>query len=99
MNNSQVSSETIISLSELNVDENIFKFYKNEVINKIKENAYIENVEIERKIPNVVEINVEERVPKYSVDYMGLERSYAQRPVCNDASWTREEWYSMGRIP
>lgn len=71
LNNSQVSSETIISLSELNVDENIFKFYKNEVINKIKENAYIENVEIERKIPNVVEINVEERVPKYSVDYMG----------------------------
>ena len=26
---------------------------------------------IERKIPNTVEIKVEERIPKYSVDFMG----------------------------
>ena len=69
-NNSQVSSDTIISLSEIKIDENIFKFYKGNASKKIKENAYIENVSIERKIPNTVEIKVEERIPKYSVDFM-----------------------------
>jgi len=70
-NNSQVSSDTIISLSEIKIDENIFKFYKGNASKKIKENAYIENVSIERKIPNTVEIKVEERTPKYSIDFMG----------------------------
>lgn len=71
INNTQVSSDTIISLSEIKLDENIFKFYKGNASNKIKENAYIENVNIERKIPSIVEIKVEERIPKYSVDFMG----------------------------
>ena len=70
-NNAHVPSDTIISLSEIKIDENIFKFYKVNVSNKIKENAYIENVKIERKIPSTVEIIVEERTPKYSVDFMG----------------------------
>lgn len=71
LNNSQISTDTIISLSELKYDENIFKFYSKNVIEKIKENPYIENVKIHRKFPNTIEIDIEERVPKYSVDYMG----------------------------
>lgn len=71
INNAHVSSDTIISLSEIKLDENIFKFYKGNASNKIKENAYIENVNIERIIPNTIEIKVEERTPKYSVDFMG----------------------------
>lgn len=70
-NNTHVPSDTIISLSEIKLDENIFKFYKGDASNNIKGNAYIENVDIERKIPNTVEIKVEERIPKYSVDIMG----------------------------
>ena len=70
-NNTHVPSDTIISLSEIKIDENIFKFYKGNASNKIKENAYIENVNIERIIPNTVKIKVEERTPKYSVDFMG----------------------------
>lgn len=70
-NNAHVPSDTIISLSEIKMDENIFKFYKGNASKKIKENAYIENVKIERKIPSTVEIIVEERSPKYSVDFMG----------------------------
>lgn len=70
-NNAHVPSDTIISLSEIKIDENIFKFYKGNASKKIKENAYIENVKIERKIPSTVEIIVEERSPKYSVDFMG----------------------------
>ena len=70
LNNSQISTDTIISLSELKYDENIFKFYSKNVAEKIKENPYIENVKIHRKLPNTIEIDIEERVPKYSVDYM-----------------------------
>lgn len=71
INNSEVASDTVISLSGLKQDENIFRFYKGSAVNKIKENSYIENVKIRRKFPNTIEIEVEERVAKYSVDYMG----------------------------
>ena len=70
-NNNITPSDTIISLSELKLDENIFKFNKYNVKNKIKENAYIEDVKIHRKIPNVVQIEVTQRQPKYSIDFMG----------------------------
>ena len=70
-NNNITPSDTIISLSELKLDENIFKFNKYNVKNKIKENAYIENVKIHRKIPNVVQIEITQRQPKYSIDFMG----------------------------
>ena len=71
IDNNQVSQDTIISLSGLNADENIFKFYSNNIEDKIKENPYIEDVKVHRKIPNTIEIDVKERVAKYSVDYMG----------------------------
>lgn len=71
INNNQVQADTIISLSELKREDNIFKFYGKNVVNKIKENAYIENVKIHRKLPSTIEIEVEERTPKFSVDYMG----------------------------
>lgn len=70
-NNNQVPQETIISLSSLKYDENIFRFYGSNVIENIKQNAYIQNVIIHRKLPNTVQIEVEERVHKYSVDFMG----------------------------
>lgn len=70
-NNNITPSDTIISLSELKLDENIFKFNKYNVKNKIKENAYIEDVKIHRKIPNVVQIEITQRQPKYSIDFMG----------------------------
>ena len=69
--NTKVPNDTIISLSQIKLDQNIFKFNKNIVIKNIKENPYIDNIEIKRKLPNTVEIKVEERVAKYAVDYMG----------------------------
>ena len=71
LDNNQVSSDTIISLSELKTGENIFRFSSNKAIDKIKENPYVENVKIHRKIPSTIEIKIEERIPTYSVDYMG----------------------------
>lgn len=70
-NNQQVSTETIISLSELKTEENIFRFSKISVGSKIKENAYIQNVKIHRKIPSTIQIEIEEREHNYSIDFLG----------------------------
>lgn len=69
--NNIVSSETITSLSELKLGNNLFRFSKNDVKNKIKQNPYIDNVEIKRQIPSKIVITVKERVPEYSLEYMG----------------------------
>lgn len=70
-NHEQVNSDTIISLSELKTEENIFRFNSNIVAKKIEENAYIKNVKIHRKLPSTIQIEVEERKHSYSVDFLG----------------------------
>lgn len=67
INCEQVSQDTIISLSQLNIGQNIFKYNKNKVINEIKTNPYIESVIIQRKIPNKIEITVKERQKKFNI--------------------------------
>lgn len=63
--NSKLSAETIISLSGLNIDQNIFNFWTNDIKEAVKQNAYIDTVEVKRKFPDTVEINVKERVTTY----------------------------------
>lgn len=70
LNNAQISSDTIISLSQLYLGQNIFKFNKNKTEKNIKTNAYIENVKIEKKFPNKIEIQVEERQRDYNVEFL-----------------------------
>ena len=65
--NSKIASETIISLSKLNINENIFKFRTSDTIKSIKENAYIDKVEIKRKLPNEVGIKVYEREATFMI--------------------------------
>lgn len=67
--NSKLSKEEIISLSELKTDENTFKVSKKNTKNKVKANAYIENVKIRRKLPDKVEIIVVERVATYMIPF------------------------------
>lgn len=67
--NSQISDEKIISFSLLQLNTNIFKFNKGLVKKNIEENAYIESVEITRKIPSVVQIKVKERIPTYMLQF------------------------------
>ena len=69
-NNNKVASDEIISLSNLKTGENIFRFRSSNAIKNIKENSYIENVKIKRKIPNIIQIEVEERVAKFSINIM-----------------------------
>lgn len=67
--NSKLSKEEIISLSKLKTDENTFKVSKKNIKNKVKANAYIENVKIRRKLPDKVEIIVVERVATYMIPF------------------------------
>lgn len=70
-NNQQVSTDTIISLSELRTEENIFRFNSKKIANKIEENPYIKSARIHRKFPNTIQIVVEEREQAYSADFLG----------------------------
>lgn len=65
--NEKIASDTIISLSGLKKGENIFKF-NDSIIEKIKENTYIQNVKISRKLPGTINIKVEEREVKYQIN-------------------------------
>ena len=71
LNNSMVPSDTIISLSGIQKNENIFRFISTKVSNNIKQNAYIEEVHINRVLPNKVQIEVTEREPKFSIPVLG----------------------------
>ena len=69
-NNNQISEETIISLSQLKTEQNLFKFNRDNVIKKIKTNPYIESVVITRKFPNKIEIFIKEREKNYNVEFL-----------------------------
>ena len=71
LNNSMVSSDTIISLSGISTNENIFRFISTKAISSIKQNAYIEDVKIRRVLPNKVQIEVTEREPRFSIPILG----------------------------
>lgn len=106
--NNKVPNDTIISLSTLQLEQNIFKFYNKNIEDKIKENPYIEKVTIHRKLPSTVEIKVTERVAQYAVDYMGkyayintqgyileLAENNQDMPIIQGAS-TNEEKFQLG---
>lgn len=68
--NNKINSDTIVSLSQLQIGQNIFKFNKSKVANEIKTNAYVENTKIKRKIPSKIEITIEEREQNYNVEFL-----------------------------
>ncbi len=67
--NSILQSEEIISLSGISLEENIFKVRKLKTIDNIKQNAYINDVAIHKKLPNTIEIQVKERRPSFMLEY------------------------------
>lgn len=69
-NNNQIATETIISLSQLQLGQNLFRFNKNKIEKEIKTNPYIESVTIKRKIPSKIEISVKERNKNYNVEFL-----------------------------
>ena len=67
--NTILSSEEIISISGIKTEENMFKVMKLKTIDRIKENAYINEVAIHKKLPNTIEIQVIERKPSFMLEY------------------------------
>ncbi len=67
--NEHVSTEQIISLSQIQLETNIYKLLLPRIEENIKENAYIESVKISRKLPNEINIEVVERTPQYMLKF------------------------------
>ena len=71
--NNQIPKDTIISISKIKKGENIFKT-NNSVIQNIKENQYVDEVSIKRKLPGTLQITIKERSVKFQIK---LINSYA----------------------
>lgn len=69
INNNKISKETIISLSRIQLGENIYKNSKETITKNIKQNTYVDDVKITRKLPNKIEISIKERKPTYMIEY------------------------------
>lgn len=66
------TAETYISLSKINIENtNIFAFTGNGVKKNIKENPYVEDVVVKRKLPSTVELYITERTAAYQTEYLG----------------------------
>ena len=67
--NEKITQSEILSLSGIQVGENTYKISKGKVKEKIKENAYIEDVIIKRKLPSQIEISIQERKTAFMIEY------------------------------
>ena len=69
-NINRISADTIISLSGLSKGQNIFRFLTNNIEENIKQEPYVDSVEIKRVLPNKIEINVTERERNFSLEFL-----------------------------
>ena len=65
--NNVVSKDEIKTLLQLENKKNIFSISEKDIKNCLSQNAYIENVSIERKLPNILDVQVVERKIKYMI--------------------------------
>lgn len=70
INTNLLSKDKVISLSGIKKDQNIFRFLKSDVIKKIKEDPYVQDVKINRQLPNKVQIDIEERQRNFSLEFL-----------------------------
>jgi len=67
--NSKITRDEIISLSQINVEQNTYKTNMKKSKKNILENPYIKTVEIKRSLPSTVIIKVEERKTAFMIEY------------------------------
>lgn len=67
--NSKIASDTVVSLSSIQLYKNIFSFKKSDAVSNIERNSYVNSVKISRKLPNKIKITVEERIEKYLIEF------------------------------
>ena len=65
---SKISSKEILNLAQIPEVQNIFSLNSKDVIKKIMDSStYVDSVTIKKELPNVININVEERIPRYVI--------------------------------
>ena len=100
----KLNEQEIISLSAINLNENIFKYTKKQIKENIKENSYVEEVYIKRKLPDEIQITVKERFPKLMITYgnayvyinnqgyiLEISKEYQELPILKGIKTTDEE--------
>lgn len=69
--NNRISKERIESLSKIVLNTNTFQYSKREIIKNIKEEPYLKEINIKRKLPNIMEIHIQERERNFIISNMG----------------------------
>lgn len=100
----KLNEQEIISLSAINLNENIFKYTKKQIKENIKENSYVEEVDIKRKLPDEIQITIKERFPKFMITYgnayvyinnqgyiLEISKEYQELPILKGIKTTDEE--------
>lgn len=67
--NYRVTKQRIESLSQINLNVNTYRYSKKDIIQNIKEEPYIESLQVKRKLPNTIKIQIKERTPNYMFMY------------------------------
>lgn len=66
--NSKLVTAECVELSGLELGQNIYKLSKSKIKENLKQNAYIEDATITRRLPDIIEINIKERVPSFMLE-------------------------------
>ena len=111
INNEKVSSEEIISLSNLNIGVNMFKITNGTIKNGIKTNAYIEDIVIKRNINGTITLDIKERTTTYMLKFanayvyinnqgymLEISESALEIPVITGFTTTNEEIKAGNRL-
>ena len=72
LNNGFLSDEEILSLSGIEVSDNIFKVKISDIHDKLVEHPRIKEVDVSRRLPNKIIIDVLERHEFIAINYIGI---------------------------
>ncbi len=74
--NSKITTTECINLSKLEIGQNIYKLNKSQIKKNLRQNAYIDKISITRKLPNIIEITVQERTATFMLELENNEYAY-----------------------
>lgn len=74
--NNIITTNECLELSKLEVGQNIYQISKKQIKDNIKKNAYVEKVYVSRKLPNIIEITIQERERNFMLELENNEYAY-----------------------
>lgn len=67
--NNKIAKEEIISLSKLQINENMFKTINSKIKENLKSNPYVDDVKIKKSLKGTITLDVKERTVTYMLTY------------------------------